>query len=89
MIGLHCTKAWSKTQGLVAKSSGEAELYAVVRASCEALGTQTLLRDLGRECNTRVHVDATLAMAERHEIGTGPVVSAWRRNRPALGDQVV
>lgn len=61
LIGGHCTKAWSKTQSLVARSSGEAELYAVVRSSCEALGAQTLLADMGRAFLARVHVDASTA----------------------------
>ena len=33
--GMHCLRTWSKTQALVAKSSAESELYALVRASCE------------------------------------------------------
>ena len=68
MVGAHCTKAWSKTQALVAKSSGESELYGVVRATCEALGTLTLLEDLGRSFAARVHVDASTAksMCERN-----------------------
>ena len=51
MIGKHCLKTWSKTQALVAKSSGEAELYAVVKGAAEALGMVTLARDLGRKAS--------------------------------------
>ena len=60
-IGDFCTKAWSKTQALVATSSGEAELYGVVRATCGALGGQTLLSDIGKSYKARVHVDASVA----------------------------
>ena len=43
MRGTHCLKTWSKTQALIAKSSGEAELYAVVKGAAEALGMVTLV----------------------------------------------
>ena len=67
MLGLHCIKAWSKTQAVVAKSSGESELYGVIRGSTEALGLVALASDLGSELLTRVHVDANAAkgMVER------------------------
>ena len=63
MRGTHCLKTWSKTQALVAKSSAESELYALVRASCEALGSQTLMAELGEVVTVRIHVDATAAKA--------------------------
>ena len=67
MCGTHCLKYWSKTQALVAKSSGEAELYAVVRGATEALGMVTLGKDLGKKLETRMHIDALAAkgMIER------------------------
>ena len=37
------------------------ELYAVVKASTEALGIMTLAQELGDELKTRVHVDAAAA----------------------------
>ena len=61
--GRHCLKTWAKTQALVAKSSAESELYALVRASCEALGAHTLFAELGEDVKVRVHVDATAAKA--------------------------
>lgn len=61
MVGSHCARAWSKTQAIVARSSGESELYGVVRATCEALGTQTLFSDVGREVKAKVHVVASTA----------------------------
>ena len=70
MLGKHCIKAWSKTQSIIAKSSGESELYGVIKGSSEALGLLTLAGDLGMELKTRVHVDATAAkgMVERRGI---------------------
>ena len=44
MIGAHIS-TYSKTQATIAKSSGESELYALVRASAEGLGICTLLSD--------------------------------------------
>ena len=61
LLGKHCIKAWSKTQSIIAKSSGESELYGVIKGSSEALGLVTLAGDFGIELNTRVHVDATAA----------------------------
>ena len=47
MIGTHCIKAWAKTQAVIAKSSAESELYAVVRGAREGLGLKTFIKDLG------------------------------------------
>ena len=67
MLGKHCLKAWSKTQSIIAKSSGESELFGVIRGSAEGLGLVTLGGDLGSVLKTRVHVDANAAkgMVER------------------------
>ena len=67
MLGKHCIKAWSKTQSIIAKSSGDSELYGVIKGTSEGLGLVTLAGDLGMELKTRVHVDATAAkgMVER------------------------
>ena len=48
-------------------SSGEAELYAVVRGATEALGMMTLAKDLGRKVGVQLQVDAIAAkgMIER------------------------
>ena len=46
-LGNHLIKPYSKTQAIVAKSSGESELYGVIRPSTESLGISTLLEDFG------------------------------------------
>ena len=61
MLGRHCIKAWSKTQSIIATSSGESELFGVIKRSAEGLGLITLAKDFGVEIATRVHVDATAA----------------------------
>ena len=47
MLGQHCLKAWSKTQSIIAKSSGESELFGVIKGSAEGLGLITLAKDFG------------------------------------------
>ena len=41
----HFVKAWSKTMAVLALSSGESELAAVVRAATEGKGLQSILND--------------------------------------------
>ena len=47
MMGNHCIKTWSATQGAYALSSAEAELYAMVEAVSRAKGLVSLARELG------------------------------------------
>ena len=61
LLGRHCVKAWSKTQAVIAKSSAESELYSVIKGSCEGLGMQTLMDDLGVNIDINLHLDATAA----------------------------
>ena len=49
MLGSHCMKTWSATQGPWALSSGEAELYAMVEAVTRAKGLVSLSHELGFE----------------------------------------
>ena len=35
MLGKHCPKIWPKTQSIIAKYSGESELYGVIKGSSE------------------------------------------------------
>ena len=61
MFGVHAIKCWSKTQSLVARSSGEAELYGAVRGACEALGLAAMYLDLGHKMKIKVSLDASAA----------------------------
>ena len=45
--GQSILKSWSRTQGSVALSSGEAEFYAAIKGSAESIGVQSLLADIG------------------------------------------
>ena len=69
MLGKHRTNIWSKTQALVARSSGESELYEIGRAPCGALGSQTPLKEFGKVMYARVHADATTAKSIRERTG--------------------
>ena len=46
-LGGHYLKGWSKTQAVIALSSAESELAALVRCTCESLGILALYRDFG------------------------------------------
>ena len=66
-------KSWSTTQATVALSSGEAELYGIVKGSSEGIGYQSLLRDLGIEASVEVKADASAALGIVNRIGLGKV----------------
>ena len=71
MLGTHLLKSWSSTQASVALSSGEAELYGVVKASSIALGQQSLFSDLGLTSTVRVWTDSSAAMGICQRTGLG------------------
>ena len=71
VLGRHTLKGWSKTQSLVALSSGESEFYAAVKASAEALGIVSLLQDLGYTVEGEVWGDASAALGIIHRKGLG------------------
>ena len=69
--GNHLIKSWAKQKVVVATSSAEAELYACSKACSEALGAQTLLRDLGKEVTVSVHMDSSSALSMAQRAGLG------------------
>ena len=73
MIGDHCIKAWSVNQTVIALSSGEAEFYALTRATALAMGARSLLEDLGVKLKIRVLTDATTGKAIASRRGLGKV----------------
>ena len=62
MHGMHCIKSYSKTQANIAFSSGEAELYAAVKASGEGLGFRSIAKDFNRKVELEVIADASAAL---------------------------
>ena len=71
MLGAHILKGWSKTQALIALSSGESELYAALKASAETLGSVALLKDLGYGVSGEVWGDASAALGIINRRGLG------------------
>eukprot|EP00973_Karenia_brevis_P037203 5129251-Karenia_brevis.AAC.1 len=47
MLGSHCIKTWSASQGAHALSSAEAELYAMVEGVTRAKGLLSLAKEVG------------------------------------------
>ena len=70
-VGTHTLKTWSKTQSLVALSSGESEFYAALKASAEALGMLAIMRDFGWHLQGDVYGDASAALGIIHRKGLG------------------
>ena len=71
LIGNHLVKSWSSSQPVVALSSGEAELYALIKTATQAKGLCSLLGDFGQMFDTTVHTDSTAAMGIVHRKGLG------------------
>ena len=91
MWGRHTVKSWSKTQSIIALSSGEAELAAVVRCSTEAMGLKSLLADFGVEVSLEVLSDATAAIGMVRREGLGKVRhlavgDLWVQAKESSGD---
>ena len=61
----------SSTQKTVAFSSGESELIAAVKTSCEAIGAVQLPKDPGRELGAMMMVDSMSAIGIVHIRGNG------------------
>ena len=70
-IARHCVKGWSKTQSLVVLSSGESELYAMLRASAETLGFLSMAKDMGRRVHGEIWGDANAALGIINRDGLG------------------
>ena len=66
-------KAWSRTQTLIALSSGESELAAVTKAAAEAMGVRAILQDFGYKVSISIHSDATAAIGICKRQGLGRV----------------
>ena len=69
--GPYVVKHWSKDRGNVAENSGEAELYAAKYGADHGLGSQSILRDMGRSVDVSVWVDSSAALGIVGHIGIG------------------
>ena len=71
MAGKHMIMCWAATQGVIALSSGEAELYALVKAAANTVGMTTLAGDFGDEVSARVSTDASATLGIVNRTGVG------------------
>ena len=62
MVGSHLIKAWSSTQTSVALSSGEAELYSIVKGATLSKGMMSLALDFGMKLRTHLQMDSIAAI---------------------------
>lgn len=69
--GAHLLKVWSKTQAAISLSSAEAELYAAVHCAAEALGLQSLMKDLSGDAKIHLGMDASAALGMINRQGLG------------------
>ena len=91
MRGSHCLRTYSVTQKNVTLSSAEAELKALVRASCEGIGTAQLSQGWGLPVTIGVYVDSSAALAVTARRGSGKlrhvrIGDLWVQEAAANGD---
>ena len=91
LVGGRLIKHWSKTQPTIALSSGEAELVGMGQGMAQALGLQSLARDMNWELKINVHSDATAAIGIAKRRGLGKVrhlhtTDLWIQERVRNGD---
>ena len=69
--GRHTLKTWATTQAVIALSSGEAELYSLVKGAAQSYGIMAMLADFGLKTGCTVCTDASAAMSMVHRQGLG------------------
>ena len=71
MHGKHCIKHWSTTQSTLSLSSGESELHGITKGVQNAIGFQSMCKDIGFSKPMHVHSDATAAIGIARRRGLG------------------
>ena len=66
-------QTYSRNQKILALSSGEVDLYAIISGTFEGLGKQSILRDYGIKANVRVHTDSTAAIGVTKPCGSAKI----------------
>ena len=82
MIGSHLIKSYCKQQRVVALSSAEAELYALVSASSEGLGLLAYGKDMGIQMEPCVMTDASAALGNKDRPQTSDKESDAKEHVP-------
>ena len=93
-FGSHVVKSWSVTQKVIATSSAEAEYYAMVKGTSNALGIRGILRDLGVIRKVRLNTDASAAKGICNRKGLGKirhleVSQLWLQDKVNRGEVLV
>ena len=72
VLGKHCISAWSSIQGVIALSSGEAELYAMLKGATMTIAFISLAADFGRELRSVIMIVnvAMMVLISMHTIVT-------------------
>ena len=72
-MGEHVIKTYAKQQKVIALSSAEAELYAMVAASAESIALIAYAKDLGMTMTGEVYTDSSAALGITKRCGIGKV----------------
>jgi len=73
LLGCHLISHWSSTQTVIALSSAEAELNAVVKMTSESLGVRNLFKAMGQMKEIIVKTDSSACNGIVHREGCGKV----------------
>ena len=73
MLGNHLIVQWSSTQTVIAISSAEAELNALVKAVSEALSIKHTMKEMGKDLAVAVFTDSNAAKGIVQRLGCGKV----------------
>ena len=71
MLGTTAARGWPTNQAVIALSSGEAECYAALKGASQALGFQSMLRDIGLHTTVTPFSDSSAARGVIHRAGLG------------------
>ena len=71
--GSRLIRSFSQTQSNIALPSAEADLYAIVSAASEGLGSQAMARDFGGHLKVDIFVDASAAIGVAQRKGLGRI----------------
>ena len=70
-LGKHLIESWSSTQQVMALSSGEAELYGMLKGATQTKGLISMMADFGEKVVATVCSDASGAIGVAHRQGLG------------------
>ena len=73
MLGKHLIAHWSSTQSVVALSSAEAELNALVKMFSETLGLRNTFLEMGRKVKIEIFTDSSASKGIVQREGCGKV----------------